>query len=155
MVADIHRNPMNSTVLPDSAAIMAAIESFREFLNTSWPIFDQILTRHDWDNDAYFVEDWLNANWNLLVSRQLLGNGADLQPFSISTKEIQKDRHAYRLETESNDSRIFVTLGTIRTSFIVAPPFDHVRVLDSEGTLAVLPWSSICLTIRQKSKSQP
>lgn len=141
---------MNSNVLPDSAAVMAAIERFRLFLNLSWPIFDKILTHHDWDTDAYFFEDWLDANWNLLVCRELLGKGADLQPLSIGTNEIQKDRHDYRLQTEFGDPMIFVTLGTLGNRFTSAPPFDHFKLLKSDGTTKIQPWASVHLTIRKK-----
>jgi len=30
---------------------------------------------HDWDEDGDFTFDWIQANWEFLVERELLGKG--------------------------------------------------------------------------------
>ena len=54
---------------PDCEAVTIAIEQFRGFLNSAWPALTEVLNKHDWDNDAYFLEDWLDANcWSVVNS---------------------------------------------------------------------------------------
>lgn len=127
---------------PGCEAVMIAIEQFRGFLNSAWPALTEVLNKHDWDDDAYFLEDWLDANWNLLVSRQLLGKGGGLQPFAVATNGIRKGHYGYRLES-TRDRKIFVSLGSGEDVFEVAPPFDKVKVMNQNGVAEVLPWLSL------------
>lgn len=127
---------------PDCEAVTIAIEQFRGFLNSAWPALTEVLNKHDWDNDAYFLEDWLDANWNLLVSRQLLGKEGGLQPFAVATNEIRKGHYGHRLES-IGDRKIFVSLGSGEGVFEIAPPFDKVKVMNQSGVAEVLPWLSL------------
>jgi hypothetical protein len=45
--------------------------NYREFLVASWPTLNVVLSHLDWNDSPYFVDDWLQANWELLVEAQL------------------------------------------------------------------------------------
>lgn len=144
---------MIETDYPDSVTVMAALERFRSFLNSAWPAFEEILRQHDWDDDSYFIDDWLDANWDLLVCRQLLGKarldkGAKLQPFGIGTMYIGKGGYTHHLQT-IEDQKIFITLASGKRGLDMAPPFDKVSVFSSDGAVEVLPWRSLQFELRE------
>jgi hypothetical protein len=141
---------MTATKYPDCEAVMASIERFRNFLNSAWPALTEVLGEHDWDDDAYFLEDWLDANWNLLVCRQLLGKGSVLQPFAIATNEINKGNYSHRLES-MGDRKLFVSLGSGEEFFEFAPPFDKVKVMSQSGVTEVVPWPSLQFELKRIS----
>lgn len=66
---------------------------FRQFLISSWPYLDILMEDHDWDNDTDFIDDWLQTNWELLIERELLGQGIYLSPLAIylPTRTITKN----------------------------------------------------------------
>jgi len=141
---------MESTECPDCESVMLALERFKSFLVSAWPVITEVLGDHDWDCDAYFLEDWLDLNWKLLVCRQLLGKEGELQPFAVATKEIEKKRYNHRLESIEG-RKIFVSLGTGDRAFEIAPPFDKVKVLNQNGVSEVLPWSSLRFELKSIS----
>lgn len=139
---------MAHTIHTGGGSVVAAIGGFRDFLNSTWPVIAAILEDHDWDDDAYFLEDWLDANWQLLVARQLLGKDGDLQPFAVATNDVTKKRFAYRFESPG-ERRIFVSLGAVRKSFEIAPPFDMMKVMNQNGSIEILPWLSLEFELRK------
>lgn len=63
-----------------------AIRVFSDFLNSSWIIVSQLLLNRDYTSNEDSINDWLQANWELLVERKVLkvneylevyGDGAD------------------------------------------------------------------------------
>lgn len=63
-----------------------AIRVFSDFLNSSWIIVSQLLLNRDYTSNEDSINDWLQANWELLVERKVLrineylevyGEGAD------------------------------------------------------------------------------
>lgn len=63
-----------------------AIRTFVDFLNSSWIIVSQLLLNRDCTSNDDSINDWLQANWELLVERKVLkvneylevyGEGAD------------------------------------------------------------------------------
>mgnify|MGYP000932168565 CR=1 FL=1 len=63
-----------------------AIKTFIDFLNSSWIIVSQLLLNRDYTSNENSINDWLQANWELLVERKVLkvneylevyGEGAD------------------------------------------------------------------------------
>ena len=63
-----------------------AIKVFANFLNSSWIIVSQLLFNRDYTSNEDSINDWLQANWELLVERKVLklneylevyGEGAD------------------------------------------------------------------------------
>lgn len=141
---------MTNAIHADGKSVMEVIGRFRFFLNSAWPEIVKILDVHDWDDDAYFLEDWLDANWRLLVARQLLGKDNDLQPFAVATNDILKRRFTYWLES-SEEHKIFVSLGTVRKTFEIAPPFDMTKIINKDGLIEIQPWQSVKFELKAAS----
>lgn len=121
---------------------------FREFLLEAWPTLQTVLQNHDWDGDAYFLEDWFDQNWSLLVGRQLLGKGADIQPFCVATKDIGKGKYQNCIRAVKPVEGTFVSIGSSGNGFSLAPPFDKVRILKDDGVEEILPFSSVSFRLR-------
>jgi hypothetical protein len=49
-----------------------AIRTFTGFLNSSWDIVYQLLLNRDYTTNESSINDWLQANWELLVERKVL-----------------------------------------------------------------------------------
>lgn len=126
---------------------------FRQFLIKSWPIISQHLDSIDWDEDAYFLDDWMQANWELLVERQL-GKEIFLLPYgydkSSMARYLSKGHEANHqiICTEKHSSNAgkyeflcFLTADSIlndNLTYKIDTPFDFVRVkeLDSSKQVA-------------------
>lgn len=52
--------------------ITKEIKVFADFLNNSWSIVHEVLMNRDYTTDESSVNDWLQANWELLVERKVL-----------------------------------------------------------------------------------
>jgi len=133
--------------IPDSDKIARVLAQFREFLLESWPALQTILQDHDWDDDAYFLEDWLDQNWGLLVGRQLLGKGANIQPFCIATNDIGKGKYLRCIRVDAPIAGTFVSMGSCGNGFSLTPPFDEVRILRDDGIEEILPFSSLLFRV--------
>ena len=129
--------------LSESEKLASVLAHFRAFLVGSWPTLQTVLQNHDWDDDAYFLEEWLDQNWSLLVGRQLLGKGADIQPFCVATNDIRKGKYQYCIRAVEPIVGTFVSMGSCVKSFSLAPPFDKVRILRDDGIEEILPFSSV------------
>jgi hypothetical protein len=138
---------MKQSNLPSVEAVTEAFKRFREFLNDSWPSVNKVMAEHDWDNDPYFLEDWLDDNWKHLFVRQILGKEADLQPLTISINEVKKHHHQYQLQLDSPPKGIVITLGNSENGFSIAPPFDQVQILDVDGEVKLVPFSTVKVKI--------
>jgi hypothetical protein len=66
--------------------ITSHILNFRNFLNSSWPLLDALMEVHDWDEDGNFTLDWIQANWEFLIERELLGEGRYLLPIERNNR---------------------------------------------------------------------
>lgn len=123
--------------------LVRVMAQFREFLLNSWPALQPILQNHDWDEDAYFLEDWLDRNWDLLVGRQLLGRKANLQPLSAGFNNIKNGKYPICIRAEAPIRGTFVSMGTCEDGFSLAPPFDKVKILKDDGMVEILPLTAI------------
>jgi len=78
----------------DEMSIEEMVLNFRDFLNASWSSIRKILYILDWDGDSYFLDDWIEANWELLVDRQI--SNAVLVPYGVRYPEsrhlVEEDR---------------------------------------------------------------
>jgi len=134
---------MKQADLPSIDVVTVAFRRFRSFLNDSWPSVNEVMENHDWDNDPYFLEDWLDDNWKHLFVRQILGKDAKFQPLAISINEVNEHRHQYQLQLDSPSKGIFVALGNDKNGFSIAPPFDQVQILGVDGKIKLVPFSSV------------
>lgn len=138
---------------PDNNRLVRVIEQFRSFLNRAWPTVSAVLREHDWDNDAYFLEDWLDQNWSLLVGRQIVGKGGDFQPLCIGTNEVGKHHHRFSLRSVKPIVADFVALGASSDGFAIEAPFDTVKLMEADGTITLHPFNLVTLELRDWSIS--
>jgi hypothetical protein len=128
--------PYKST---DPEIITTHLLRFRNFLNDVWPPLNILLDDHDWDNDPYIVEDWLDDNWSHLFVRQILGKDFNFQPLTASIIDIKKHRYQYWLHVDNPPQAIFLTLGTKNDGFSISPPFDRIQVLTIKDEIDIVP----------------
>jgi hypothetical protein len=78
-------------------AIDKAIKIFAQFLNNSWITASQLLIDRSYTTNEDSINDWLQANWELLVERKVLminehlevyGEGADFNGSSSRITDI-------------------------------------------------------------------
>lgn len=62
------------------------VRHFRDFLVSAWPYLDQMMNNHDWEDDGWFSDEWIQANWEFLIERELLGNRGSLDPLDGSDR---------------------------------------------------------------------
>ncbi len=127
------------------------IRKFRDFLNACWPHLDSLMEDHDWDDDGKFSTDWLQANWEFLVERELLEKRGFLTPFSLfysqnrmtypektsthsviakSTKNLFDLRDPKHMLPPAHTFRLFCFLTHKRNAFGLYPPFDLANLFD-------------------------
>ena len=137
---------------------------FRLFLIASWPHLDSLMESHNWDEDGGFTLNWLQANWEILVERELLGDETFLMPLSVplTTRVINKNARAkYSVMTyisrdmpdcrtekklpQNCTLRFFGLLSALKAGgFGLYPPFDFVHlVLDSTKETFIVPFSGL------------
>lgn len=132
-----------------------AIRVFSGFLNSSWIIVSQLLLNRDYTSNEDSINDWLQANWELLVERKILkvneylevyGEGADYNGSSsrivdpevlANFKVITKSRHGDQVLDILNNEQ--VSLGNITFEKLVGfkngfytfePEFKYVLLTD-------------------------
>ncbi|OJU73558.1 MAG: hypothetical protein BGO09_09380 [Bacteroidetes bacterium 47-18] len=132
-----------------------AIRIFVDFLNSSWSIVSPLLINRDYTTNEDSINDWLQANWELLVERKVLdvnnylevyGEGADyngessritapevLPNFKVNIKSINGneilDVLNNRLVEISNMTFEKIT-GFKNGFYILEPEFKYVLVTD-------------------------
>lgn len=140
--------------------ITGHINTFRGFLNASWPFLDALMKDHDWDDDGGFIGEWLQVNWEFFVERELLGNFGYLTPLSVPIHNIRVTKPEANpsytvlampekalLDAENQlvvpfdkSLRLFSFITPIRGGFGFYPPFDYANlVVDTEKKLFTVP----------------
>lgn len=61
------------------------VHNFRTFLVSSWPSVSTVLEQLDWDEWPYFLEEWMQANWEFIVEKQILEPGSFLTPYGYNS----------------------------------------------------------------------
>jgi hypothetical protein len=93
----------------------------------------------DWDNDPYFVENWIQANWELMVERQILDSEQFLLPYGYDVKpecrhtnigKAATHRVIVSLKSESKKYCFltFTSKNSSTTKF--EPPLNYIAVKD-------------------------
>jgi hypothetical protein len=99
------RYPLDLTHLPID--VTDHILKFRAFLIAVWPSFDQFMMKHDWNDDGNFIDEWLEANWEFLVERELLGNQGLLtafeSPYRCKTIRFMGEEPTYTISAKSDE----------------------------------------------------
>lgn len=126
--------------------ITKQISLFRNFLIKSWPILDEVMLSHNWEEDGYFTTEWIQANWEILVEREITENKAIISSLSMPypndriTKmgkkyeyivvaqplenKIVMDLHEQKKIDFSLKPRLFGFCKALDSGFGIYPPFD-------------------------------
>lgn len=135
------------------------IKHFSEFLTASWNSVIPLLSARTYTSDEDSANDWMQANWELLVERKILplneylevyGDGADFNGISSRITDIDKIATYYLSVFVSNGKDLLTNNNIKDTSFIfekfvgfkagfytISPPFNCVLVLDRNNTESV------------------
>lgn len=82
---------------------------FRDFLVTSWASLDILMTHHNWDDDIWFSEDWIQVNWEFFMERELLGKENYLIPLRLLKRITSTDICVnYKITCEIKDDVVLV-----------------------------------------------
>ena len=131
------------------------IKSFSDFLNASWNYVIPLLSERTYTSNEDSINDWMQANWELLVERKILplneylevyGDGADFNGISSRITDIDIAATHYLsvfihhgtdlLTNEKINNSIFSFekfVGFRAGFYTVAPPFKYVLVLDNNN----------------------
>lgn len=122
---------------------------FRDFLVASWPLVDQLLAGNDQEDDGDVFTEWIQANWEFLMERELLGTdcGGQLEALEIGRRITSPDRQiSYTIicrisnQTElvdvtnkkcnykGEDLSLIGFFSRSETNFDLHPPFDFVKL---------------------------
>jgi hypothetical protein len=141
--------------------IANAIMGFGQFLNASWNSVDELIRINEKQSSNETINDWLQANWELLVERRVLGVDEYLQVYgegadfngsssritdfkSIATHRIVvKSRSSGNLfdalnnvYIDENDSYEFDMLVGFENGFYhMMPIFSHLLVYDNSSNI--------------------
>ncbi len=78
------------------------ITHFRDFLVASWPFLDLMMKQHNWEEDGWFSDEWIQVNWEFLVERELLGSTKRLFPLGWSKRVTdQKSTVTHEVDVSS------------------------------------------------------
>lgn len=126
--------------------------NFQKFLLVCWPQLNQIMERLDWDDNPYFIDHWIQANWELLVEQQLGGSvmlpayGYDASSNARYTCKEITPSHYIACESNSTHGLLGFVCFTTKSGdgFSLSPPFDTVCVKSVEtNEMSYLPLDTV------------
>ena len=115
------------------------IDNFRCFLLSCWPQFLKLQCQINWDESPYFTDDWLQANWELMVEYQALKHEQYLAPYGYNHASDCRYLNKGKVCThrvackEINKEEVFYFLCLVTKSddgCAIRPPFDFIDVED-------------------------
>jgi hypothetical protein len=118
------------------------ILNFHQFILASWPQLSLVMEYLDWDENPYFIDHWFQANWELMVEKQL-GNaeviltpyGYDASPNSRYTKVGAKATHRVicKVEGVTGNYMFMSFVSEVDGSRKLEPPFDRISAKEENG----------------------
>jgi hypothetical protein len=146
--------------------INRAIKVFAEFLNVSWSITDPLISKRTYTSDESSRNDWIQANWEILVERKVLplneylevyGEGADFNGASSRITDIEANAtYSIRVfiknatdilsneRIQSNEYAFERLVGFKYSFYVDSPPFEYVLVQDEDiGIERVFPIKNV------------
>jgi hypothetical protein len=130
------------------------IRIFVDFLNASWNIVDPLTSGREYSSDEASRNDWLQANWEILIERKILplnsyldvyGEGADFngQSSRITDPACVSSHYISILVSKSVDllnDQMIIDDRYILDEFVsfsggfykVCSPFKHVLIYDKQ-----------------------
>lgn len=141
-------------------SINQLIINFRSFLIACWPSMSEILEQLDWDESPYFLDDWIQANWELMVEKQILDPGQLLVPYgycsSPECRYTYKDENlTHRVTCKKNGQPVpqynfFCFVAKSDGVSKIEPPFDFVNVEDFKtGDRLSLPFKDVDFLVQE------
>ena len=131
------------------------IKHFPGFLNASWNCVIPLLSERAYTSNEDSINDWMQANWELLVERKILplneylevyGDGADFNGVSSRITDMNRIATYYLsvsiytgldlLTNEKVNNSIFLFekfVGFKAGFYTIAPPFQYVLELDNNN----------------------
>jgi hypothetical protein len=138
--------------------INKAIRIFSDFLNYSWDKVIPLLIDRSYTSDESSINDWLQANWEILVERNVLsqngylefyGDGADCYGASCRMTDIEADStFAVKVKLDKKNANDILNNEILPTNAVFSfdklvnfkngfylnePPFDYVLIQDNNG----------------------
>ncbi len=113
--------------------------SFQKYVVACWSQISLILENLDWDSDPYFIDHWLQSNWELLVERQLLKGNGFLHPYGFDANpecrqtavgEAATHRLMVVLKSEKISYEFVSFVASTTKGNSLEPPFDKVGARD-------------------------
>ena len=70
--------------IEEQKIVTETVLNYRDFLLASWFYWKEANERTDWHENPYFLQDWMQVTWEMLVERPLLNfySGERMLPFS-------------------------------------------------------------------------
>lgn len=127
-------------------SIYQLMVSFRNFLNSSWPSVMETMEEHDWDDSPYFLDQWIQANWELLVEKHILEPKQLLVPYGYNSSpgcrySHKEDKSTHRVvckkKGDADFGYIFLCFESkMKGAYSISPPFDYASIKNiKEGTI--------------------
>jgi hypothetical protein len=134
--------------------------NYQKFLLMSWSCLSEILAELDWDEFPYFLDEWMQANWELLVEQQadpsytLASYGFDGSPqcrYSEKDRIVTHRVICWEKEKIPEIKHVFLCfVGKIDGTYKISPPFDYVDVENAETReRATLPLDEISFALEE------
>lgn len=121
-------------------SINQLIINFHDFLISCWPSISRIVEELNWDDNPYFIENWIQANWELIVEVQILESGDFLVPYGYErssecryTKKGSNLTHRVICKQKNQPEYRYGFLCFVTNNdgvFKLEPPFDFIDVED-------------------------
>ncbi|RUO79862.1 hypothetical protein CWI84_09555 [Idiomarina tyrosinivorans] len=120
------------------------ILNFQNFIVSCWPHLNCIMRDLDWDNEPYFIEDWLQANWELLVEKHLGVDGVLLPSYGYEAdtsnryKKTGTNPSHKIMCSQFNSENKYLFLSFISkngNALSIEPPFDYLKVKDDQNNV--------------------
>ena len=124
------------------------VSNFRDFLIACWPSMLEVTTYVDWDNDSYFVYEWLEMNWKFLVERQLVEGEQALPLYGFFGLRNENDNATHRMMCWNKNPELCYQflhfVAKLDGQSRMEPPFDFIEVLDVEtDNRLILPYDGV------------
>jgi hypothetical protein len=115
--------------------INSHINKFLKFLDATNPLVDELMLDHNWDDDLDLPTAWIQANWELLVQRELLGEESYLPPIIERTRILDSHEmptHNLIAKVRDDSESTYVVDGFVTKDgnfFAYRPPFNLASLI--------------------------
>lgn len=118
------------------------IINFRNFLIHCWPTIQNVMDHIAWDDSPYYLDDWMQANWELLVEKPATKSGEFLATYGyLKDSECRYTNKGVSIThkitcqqlTSSEAKYDFIKfISKKNEAYWISPPFELVLVENIE-----------------------